>query len=185
MDDEKIIELLFNRDQTALNSIKCEYGKLCLQIANNILKNKEDAEECVNDTFLAVWNKIPPTRPNNLKAFICKITRNLSLKKLEYTYAKKRHVDVILSLNEIEETVPDSSFKLEIEDDEVGSLISIFLRKEKALERNVFLRKYWFFDSIEEIANKYNISQSRVKSMLFRTRNRLRNYLRNEGFNYE
>lgn len=182
MDDLQIIELYFARDEQAVKATDDKYGKLCLRIALNILFNKEDSEECVNDTYLNVWNKIPPTRPNNFKAFICKITRNLSLKKLEAANAMKRTSAAILSLEEIEETVPDSGISPEISDEELGKLISAFLWNQSEDVRNVFLRKYWFFDSVSDIAERYAFSESKVKSMLFHTRNKLRDYLEKEGF---
>lgn len=182
MDDVQLIELFFARDEQAIKETDKKYGKLCFRVADNLLRNKEDAEECVNDTYLVAWNKIPPIRPSNFTAFICKITRNLSLKKLESANAKKRSPDAIISLSEIESLLPDNSFATDMTDEEVGKLISVFLRGEKELNRNVFLRKYWFFDSISQIAEMYSLSENNVKSMLFRTRNRLREFLKKEGF---
>ena len=107
MDDLQIIELYFARDEQAIKETDRKYGKMCFRVAKNLLFNNEDSEECVNDTYLTVWHKIPPTRPNNFTAFICKITRNLSLKKLETSNAMKRSVDAIISLSEIEATLPE------------------------------------------------------------------------------
>ena len=181
MDDLQIIELYFARDEHAIKETDRKYGKLCFRVAKNLLFNNEDSEECVNDTYLTVWNKIPPIRPNNFTAFICKITRNLSLKKLEISNAMKRSADAIISLSEIEATLPDHSIAPGVEDEELGKLISAFLWSEKELDRNVFLRKYWFFDSISDIAERYSMNENSVKSMLFRSRNRLREFLRKEG----
>lgn len=182
MDDVQIVDLFFARDENAIKETDQKYGKLCFRVADNLLRNKEEAEECVNDTYLAVWNKIPPTRPNDFTAFLCKITRNLSLKKLEFSNAKKRSADAIISFSEIEATVPDNSFAPGVGEEGAGKLISAFLRNEKELARNVFLRRYWFCDSISDIAGMYSLSGNNVKSMLFRTRNRLRNHLKKEGF---
>lgn len=182
MDDFQIIELYFARDEQAIKATDEKYGKLCQSIAFNILSSREDSEECVNDTYLAVWNKIPPTRPNCFKAFICKITRNLSLKKLEAANAIKRTSVAILSLDEMEEIIPDSVISPEIGEEELGKLISAFLWNQKEDVRNVFIRKYWFFDSIGEIAKLYSFSENKVKSMLYHTRNKLRDYLKKEGF---
>ena len=181
MDDAQILSLLFAREESAITEIKTKYGKLCLHIAQNILGNPEDAEECVQDTYLAIWNKIPPVRPDNLSAFICKVIRNLSLKKLEYNTAKKRCTDICIPLAEIETILPDKQISPAFGDEELGSLISAFLRTEKENSRKVFLRRYWFFDSIAEIAEMYSFSENKVKSMLFRTRTRLREYLKKEG----
>lgn len=181
MDDLRIIELYFARDEQAISETDTKYGKLCFRVANNILFNNEDSEECVNDTYLSVWNKIPPTRPNNFMAFICKITRNLSLKKLELANAMKRKAAAVISLSELEGTLPDDRIAPGVTDEEIGRLISAFLWQEKEEARNVFLRKYWFFDSVSEIGARYSFSESKVKSMLFHTRNRLREYLKKEG----
>ena len=181
MDDLQIIELYFARDEHAIKETDHKYGKLCFQVAKNLLFNNEDSEECVNDTYLTVWNKIPPTRPNNFIAFICKITRNLSLKRLEVSNAMKRSAGTIISMSELEKALPDQCIAPDVEDEELGKLISAFLWSEKALDRNVFLRKYWFFDSISDIAERYSMNENSVKSMLFRSRNRLREFLRKEG----
>ena len=181
MDDLQIIELYFARDEHAIEETDHKYGKLCFRVAKNLLFNNEDSEECVNDTYLTVWNKIPPTRPNNFTAFICKITRNLSLKKLELSNAMKRSSDAVISLNEIEAILPDYRIDSCVEDEELSKMISTFLWNEKELDRNVFLRKYWFFDSVKDIAERYSLSENNVKSMLFRSRNRLREFLKKEG----
>lgn len=181
MDDLQIIELYFARDEQAIKATDAKYGKLCFNVANNILFNREDSEECVNDTYLNAWNKIPPTRPNNFTAFICKITRNLSLKKMEFYNATKRTATIV-SLSELEEILPDDRIAPNVSDEEIGKLISSFLWQEKEEVRNVFLRKYWFFDSISDIAIRYSFSESKVKSMLFHTRKRLRKFLKKEGF---
>lgn len=181
IDDLQIIELYFARNEHAIEETANKYGNLCFRVAKNLLFNNEDSEECVNDTYLTLWNKIPPIRPTNFTAFICRITRNLSLKKLELSNAMKRSADAIISLSEIEATLPDYNIASGIEDEEIGKLISDFLWSEKELNRNVFLRKYWFFDSISDIAERYSLSENNVKSMLFRTRNRLREFLKKEG----
>ena len=181
MDDLQIIELYFARDERAIRETDEKYGKLCYRVANNILSNNEDSEECVNDAYLNAWNKIPPTHPHNFMAFICKITRNLSLKKLELASAVKRASNAAVSLAELEEILPDDRIAPDVMEEEIGRAISDFLRKEKEEVRNVFLRKYWFFDSIHDIAVRYSFSESKVKSMLFHTRNRLRDYLKKEG----
>ena len=181
MDDLQIIELYFARDEQAIKETDRKYGKTCLRVAYNLLSNNEDSEECVNDTYLTVWNKIPPTRPNNFIAFICKITRNLSLKRLEVSNAMKRSAGTIISMSELEKALPDQCIAPDVEDEELGKLISAFLWSEKALDRNVFLRKYWFFDSISDISERYSMNENSVKSMLFRSRNRLREFLRKEG----
>jgi len=181
MDDSQIIELYFERNEKAIKETELKYGKLCFSIANNILNNESDTEECVNDTYLSIWNIIPPQRPNNFMAFISKITRNISLKRIEFNNAIKRSAYTIISLSELEDVLPSKSNEPEIEDEMLGKLISDFLRNEKENARNVFIRKYWYFDTVADIAVRYSFSESKVKSMLFHTRNRLKDYLKKGG----
>lgn len=181
MDDSQIIQLYFERDETAVRETELKYGKLCLGIANRILNNPADAEECVNDTYLSVWNAIPPQQPDNLMAFVARIARNQSLKRLEFHQAYKRSAYTAVSLSELEAVLPGKSIQPEMEEKLLGRLVSDFLRKEKEAARNVFIRKYWYFDSIADISARYSFSESKVKSMLFHTRNRLRSYLKKEG----
>ena len=181
MDDLKIIELYFERDEQAIKETDAKYGKLCHSIAYNILNNHEDSEECVNDTYVGVWNAIPPTRPNNFMSFVCKIARNLSLKRLEFMKREKRSADILLSLDELALVLPDERYAPDLNDEDVGKLISKFLRAQKKDVCNVFIRKYYFFDSIGEIAECFGFTESKVKNMLFYTRKKLRNYLIEEG----
>lgn len=181
MDDQKIIDLYFDRNEQAITETDVKYGRLCHSIAYNILSNREDSEECVNDTYIGVWNAIPPTRPNNFMAFVCRIARNLSLKRLEFLKREKRSADVLLSLDELAAVLPDERYAPDASDEDVGRLISQFLRTQKEDVRNVFIRKYYFFDSVKEIAERYSFTESKVKNMLFYTRNKLRDYLIKEG----
>jgi RNA polymerase sigma factor (sigma-70 family) len=181
MDDLMIIELYFARNEQAIKETDIKYGKLCFSMANNIVFNDEDSEECVNDTYLSVWNKIPPTRPNNFRAFICKIVRNLSMKKLEFNRALKRTQNVTVSYTELEEILPDTRTAPEWEYENLGKIISDFLQHEKENARNVFIRKYYFFDSISDIAERYSFTESKVKNMLYHSRNKLRECLKKEG----
>ena len=181
MEDLQIIDLFFDRNEQAIKETDAKYGRLCFSVANKILENDEDSEECVNDTYLRAWNEIPPTRPSYFSAFLCKITRILSLKKLEFANAMKRTSSIVVSFEELEGVLRDERIAPETEAVELGVLISNFLRREKAEARNVFLRKYLFFDTVEEIAERFGMNANTVKSMLFRTRNRLREYLRKEG----
>lgn len=181
MDDLKIIELYFARSEQAIKETDKKYGKLCLGIANNILSNYEDSEECVNEAYLSTWNKIPPTRPNNFRAFICKIVRNLSLKKFEFNHALKRDQSLSVSLSELEEMLPDTCTTSKMEYENLGQIISDFLHQEKEDARNVFIRKYYFFDSITDIAVRYSYTESKVKNLLYHSRNRLKKYLSKEG----
>lgn len=181
MDDIKIIELYWMRNELAITETDLKYGRLCHSIAYNILNNQSDSEECVNDTYNGVWNAIPPTRPNNFMAFVCKIARNLSLKRLEFLTREKRSENMLVSLTELEAVLPDQSYDPNVSDEDIGRLINRFLLEQKADVRNVFIRKYFFFDSVKEISKRYSFSESKVKNMLFNTRNRLRDYLTKEG----
>ena len=181
MEDYKIIELYFSRDERAIKETDLKYGKLCHSIANNILKNNEDSEECVNDTYIGIWNTIPPEKPNHFMAFVCKIARNLALKRLESSMRQKRSQATVISFSELEEILSDDSIAAEISNEEIGKAISAFLRKEKADSRKVFIRKYYFFDSISEIAERYSFTESKVKNMLYHTRSKLKEYLIKEG----
>lgn len=181
MDDNKIMGLYFDRDERAIKETEDKYGRLILSIADNILDSREDADECVNDTYLSVWNSIPPMCPINLKAYVCRIARNISLKKLEYLNADKRGRNLTVSLSELEEVLCDSQIAEGVTDVEISKLISDFLRSEPKIKRDVFIRRYYFFDSIEDIAKRYFFSQSKVKSMLFHTRRKLKEFLVKEG----
>lgn len=181
MNDLEIIELYFQRNEKAIIETDAKYGRLCHSIANNILNNEQDSEECVNDTYNSVWNAIPPTRPNSFMSFVCRITRNLSLKRLEAMSRKKRSVATVVSLDELAEVLPDESIASSVTDGDITKAISDFLRNENEDVRNVFMRKYYFFDSVSDIAQRFRYTESRVKSMLFHTRNKLKKYLIKEG----
>ena len=181
MDDNKIVEMYFVRDEKALSETAEKYGKLCHKIAYNILGNNEDSEECVNDAYVGVWNSIPPARPTSFMAFLCKITRNLSLGRLEYLTREKRSRTSVISLSELEDILPDEAISSGISDGEISRAISEFLKGENETSRNVFIRKYYFFDSVKDIAGRYSFSESKVKSMLFHARTRLKEYLTKEG----
>ena len=159
MDDLRIVELYFERDEQAIRETDAKYGKLCYSIAYNILNNCEDSEECVSDTYVGVWNAIPPTRPNNLMSFVCKIARNLSLKRLEFITREKRSAELLISLDELAAVLPDERYAPDVSDEDIGKLISSFLRKQKEDARNVFIRKYFFFDSIAEIAERFGFTE--------------------------
>ena len=181
MEDKKITEMFLNREEKAISELLEKYGRLFRNLAYNLLGNEEDAEECVSDTYHGVWNAIPPARPQNLTAFVCRIARNLSLKRLEALSRQKRSQAVCVSLEELAEILPDESMERSLTDESLCKLISNFLRGEKVDVRNVFIRKYYFFDSVEDIARRYGFTESKVKNMLYRTRNRLKEYLTKEG----
>ena len=181
IEDQRIIELFSERNETAIKETELKYGRLCYLIAYNILGNAEEAEQCVNDTLLSVWNKIPQTTPGNLKAFVCRVAGNTALKRLEYNTAEKRSSNAAVSLTELEEIIPDNRFPPDKTPEDVSKLISDFLRRQKPEIRKVFVRRYWYFDSVSDIAARFSFSESKVKSMLFHTRNKLKKFLMKEG----
>ena len=179
MDDRSVIELYFARDERAIRETEQKYGRLCHSIARNILGNAQDAEECVNDAYMGVWNAIPPARPDDLGAFVCRVVRNLSLKRLRALSRQKCSREMTVSLSELEEILPDEA--VDGREGEVAAAISAFLRSQSEDVRGVFIRKYYFFDSVAEIAKRYGFSPSKVKSMLYHTREKLKVYLTKEG----
>lgn len=182
MEDNKIIDLFWKRSQSAIEEIDNKYGKLCTHIATNILKDIEDTKECINDTYLAAWNSMPDERPNNLSAYICKITRNLALKKYEYNHAKKRNRSVEIAFDELEGIIGmDYNINEKYQLEEIGKIISDLLRRLSYSDRNIFLRRYWFLDSIKDICERFEISESKAKSSLYRTRMKLSKELVKKG----
>lgn len=182
MEDERIIELYWARDEDAIRETASKYGKLLFHITGNILSSREDSEECVNDTYLGLWNAIPQERPSPLSVFAGRIARNLALKKYAYLRAEKRNPEAVCSLEELGDCVCGrESVENEAENRRVEQLIDAFLRRLEEEKRNIFLRRYWYFDSIDAICQHTGYSQSKIKSMLFHTRRRLRDYLESEG----
>lgn len=179
MEDSEIIELFLSKSESALSAIKEKYDPLCKSIAFNILKNFEDAEECMNDVYIALWQRIPETPPKNLKAYVCRISRNISISRLKYNKAKKRSKDLSVSLSEARDVLYSDDAAVHF--DEVGKAISDFLRTQKREEREVFIRRYWFMDSVKEIAYDCGLSEGKVYSSIFRIKTRLKKFLKKEG----
>ncbi len=180
MEDRQIIAMLFQRSELALKEIDYKYGKLLFKISDNILRCKEDSRECVNDTYLVVWRTISPNNPDPFVSFVCRITRNISLKKLrEKTALKRSSVD--LPVYELEYELKDLSFEEKIDARALGRLIDRFLDTVDEESRVVFIKRYWFSDEIEEIAKEMGLSESNVYQKLSRTRKKLRKYLEKEG----
>ncbi len=183
MEDKQIVDLYWERSETAISETAHKYGKYCRYIAFNILRNDEDSKECVNDTYLRAWNSIPPHRPSVLKTFLGKITRNLSLDKYEQYNAEKRNSGQMpLILDEIQECVPASdNTENIIEEMALTEILNRFLSSLSLEQRKIFMRRYWYLSPIKEIATEYSISESKVKMSLFRSRNELKNLLEKEG----
>ncbi len=182
MEDTKIIDLYWQRDQSAVSATAGKYGGFLHTVSWNILKSHTDAEECVNDTYLRAWNAIPPERPNALRAWLGRVTRNLSLDRWKADRAARRGGGMEMLLGELEECVPDRQGpEQRVEEQELAALISRFLRWQSEDNRYIFLRRYWYGEDIAAIARSLGCGESRVKSALFRTRGALRAFLEKEG----
>lgn len=183
MEDSEIIQLYWDRSEQAIAETSGKYGSFLCRIAWNILRSHDDAEECVNDTYLRTWNAILPARPGAFRTWLGRITRNLSLDRWNRERAQKRGGDeTALLLGELESCVP-SPHRTEqhLEDQALADLISSFLRTLPKESRVIFLRRYWYGESLESIAAFLGCSSGKVKSSLFRTRGKLRIYLEQEG----
>lgn len=183
MEDAGIIALYWAREERALVETERKYGRYCWTISYNILHNREDTEECLNDTYMKAWNAMPPQRPSILSAFLGKITRNLSLDRYKAGRTDKRGGgQMVVALEELEDCLPGSgSVEQSLADAELARSIDRFLRTLPEKECCVFLRRYWYVDSMLEIAHRYHMAEGTVKSMLFRTRRKLKAYLEEEG----
>lgn len=183
MEDKTIIQLYFERSETAISETATKYGKLCHTIAYNILFNEEDSEECVNDTYMKAWEVIPPQIPEKLAAFLGKITRNLAISKYRHNSSLKRGGgQVNLALEELEECISDkNTTEQAVSDKMFVEQLNIFLEKLSEEKRKVFMQRYWYLRPISEIAEEFSLSESKVKMMLHRTRNSLKETLEKEG----
>lgn len=181
MEDSAIIALYWDRDETAITATGEKYGAYCYAIAYHILKSPEDSDECVNDTWFRAWNAMPPQKPRVLSAFLGRITRNLSIDRYRQLHAAKRAGELEAVDLELDGCAPAFWADERIDAIATGEAISRFLRAISRDDRVIFLRRYWYVDSIAEIAARYRVSESRVKSSLHRSRARLRKYLEQEG----
>ena len=178
--DADIVSLYFDRSEEAIVASQCKYGRACHAVAYNILRSDEDAEECVSDTWLRAWNAIPPEKPARLGAWLTTVTRRLALSRYEHKTAAKRYGGVESSLEELSECIPDGSITVA---DEVAirGAINGFLASLPTRTRMIFMRKYWYMDSVSEIADAFRMSESAVKITLHRTRAKFRKHLEKEG----
>ena len=184
MTDEKIIELYFRRDEQAIRESVIAYGAYCRSIASGILTDPMDAEEAVADTWLAAWDSIPPKRPKYLRLFLGSITRNKALSKWRKNHAESRGGgETALALEELGECIGTSGSPEDaVNTRQLGQTITEFLKREPAMRRNVFLRRYYYLESLTDIADRYGLKETNVRMMLSRTRQKLRNYLKQEGY---
>lgn len=182
MADKQILSLLLDRAESALEAMAAAYGARLHTIAMNILNSPQDAEECVNDTYLALWNSIPPKEPDPLCAYAWRVGRNIALKRLRSNKALSRKGDYALSLDELEECIPAGDLWEQMEARELGRLLNRFLKAQTLENRRIFLLRYWFGDSVQTIAQSLGMKPGTVSVRLNRTRSALKDYLNKEGF---
>lgn len=183
MNDREIVELYWQRSERAISETAKKYGRYCRSVAYNILGDSQDSEECVNDTWLAAWNSMPNNRPSRLNPYLAKITRNFALQKIVHRGAQKRGGgEAALALEELDDCVP-SGYCMEdaLEEKELSEAINRFVGRLSREEQTAFIGRYWFLASEREIAQKQGCSRSKVNGMLKHTREKLKNYLLQEG----
>ena len=182
MDDKKIIDLLFARSETAITELELKYGKAVKRICMNVLGNSEDTEECANDTYLAVWNAIPPNKPDNLLPYVLKIARNLALKRVAFNTAAKRDNRYDICLSELEACLPSSeTVESEFSKNELLKALEAFIKTLDSDDRILFIRRYWYFESAKDSASFMHISENNVNVRLARIRKKLKNFLLERG----
>ena len=178
IDDKSIIALFFDRSERALEELDIKYGKLCHKLSHNILNNRQDAEDCVNDAYLGVWNAIPPATPDPLRAYICKVVRNISLRLYYRKTAEKRCSEYDIAIQELEEYLPaPNTVEGEMETRELTLTIEDFLDTLSQENCVIFLRRYWFFEPYAEIAERTGISEKSVSMRLVRIRKQMKKFL--------
>lgn len=181
MEDEKIIALFWARNEQAVKETDTAYGGKLYSLSNRILNNREDAEESVSDTYWETWNAIPPRKPTYFYAFLAAICRHLSLDRLDWRMAAKRNAEVVALTQEMESCIPDRRQEAQLDRRELRQLLETFLEGLSKESRLIFLRRYLYVDTVAEIAQRYDISESKVKTQLHRTRKKLLAALEQEG----
>ena len=183
MEDKQIISLFFARDEKAIEELSNKYGRLVYQLANNILRDASDTEECVNDTYLGVWNSIPPNKPESLISYVCRIAKNISIKRYHYKTAEKRNSNYEVALEELEGVlVSTKDVESEIEASQLTSDLERFLDSLKQVDRVVFLQRYYFSASYAEISAQTGLTEKNVSVKLVRIREKLRKYLKERDY---
>lgn len=181
MEDSKIIDLFFARNEDAIRHTDITYGRRLFHLAERIVKNDQDAEESVSDTYMKAWNTIPPQKPRYFFAYLARICKNFALDKLDWNCAAKRRGEVVSLTQEMETCIPDTVREQEMDRQELGQILDTFLRTLTPENRMVFMRRYWYMDTVSEIAARYGIGESAVQMRLSRTRGKLHAYLEKEG----
>ena len=183
MEDGAIVELFWDRNEEALAHTEGAYGAYCKTIANNLLHDAEDAKECLDDTLLAAWNSIPPKKPGCLRTYLGKLTREIAVDRLRKKLAEKRiPLEATVPFDELEAVVGENGVDEAVGVSELARLVSAFLRAEKEIDRDLFIRRYWYYDSVEDLCRRYGFGRSRVLVKLKRTRDKLALYLKKEGY---
>ncbi len=184
MNDETIVELYWQRQERAITETQKKYGPYLHQIANNILQNREDSQESVNDTYLAAWNSIPPHRPQILQAYLVKLIRRIAIDCYRKRNRDKRKDDqYALSLDELSDCIPSNSTQEALDEKLLAEAIGQYLRTLPKMSRVAFVGRYYYLDSLREVADYCHMTESKLKSLLFRLRKGLRDYLIKEGYN--
>lgn len=181
MTDDQILDLYWARNEDAISCTDHVYGDKLLNVAGRILDDFQDSEECVSDTYMKAWQTIPPQRPNYFFAYLAKICRHLAFGKLDWDNAAKRKAEIVSLSDELQCCIPDKGWERSLDGEEIGHLLNEFLAVLPKESRQIFLRRYWYADSVAEIAQRFRISQSKVKTSLHRTREKLRTFLQREG----
>jgi RNA polymerase sigma factor (sigma-70 family) len=182
MEDSKIIDLFFDRSERAIIELSNKYGKICSRVSLNILNNPLDADECINDAYLGVWNNIPPQKPDPLLAYVCRIVRNLSIKRYYSNTAFKRNSYYDIAFEELENCITSlNSIDREYNANELSEIINDFLDTLDKDNRVMFVRRYWFSDSLTELAKTFEITEHNASVRLFRIRGRMKKYLTERG----
>ena len=182
MEDKLIVDLFWERSEDAIVKTREKYEKYCYKIAYNILQSKSDAEECVNDTYLNLWNSIPPNRPQSFSAFLGKITRNISLNRFYRNSAMKRNSDMEVILDEVADIIPSDGERDKVaEEAALRDSVNRFLATLTKENRIIFVKRYWYLNSVKEIAIAFRMSDSNVKAKLMRTRKKFKKFLEKEG----
>jgi len=185
MEDKKIIQLLFARAENAIAELSARFGKQLHRISYNILENQSDAEECTNDTYLALWNAIPPVSPDPLAPYVYRTGRNTALKRLHRDTAQKRDRRYDVSLEELNGCLPGEDVEQMIDARDLGRTMDRFLETTTKENRYIFVRRYWYGDSVGDIARELRMQENAVYVRLNRIRNGLKEYLQKEGYRYE
>lgn len=182
MNDSKIVDLFFERSEKAIVELSNKYGSVCLKVSMNVLNNHQDAEECVNDSYLGVWNAIPPEKPNPLLAFVCRIVRNISINRYKKNNAQRRKGNYDLCIEELENCIAShKTIDEELTEAELASYINDFLDSLTKVNRMIFVRRFWYMDSYEDIARESGLKEGAIRTRLSRIKYDLRVFLEKRG----